>query len=99
VSRRAEALRDVLGKVSRLRMVYQMRRHDQSFFLGPATPFPSPPPPSRKRSYVESYSCDRTSTPCPCFYRHSYPPPPYEQRHPRHPSRVFRVTPTGSLPR
>jgi hypothetical protein len=81
VAKRAEALRVVLGNVSHLRMLDQMRRQDQSY-LGPSSTYNYcnyGNPPTRKRSF-ESYFPEH-STPYPCL-------------RPRSSRRICRVTPT-----
>lgn len=81
VAKRAEALRGVLGKVSHLRMLDELRRHDQFF---PCTSYSHNNsnnyyPPTRKRSF-ECYFSEH-STPYPCL-------------RPRSARRICRVTPT-----
>lgn len=92
VSRRADALRHVLGKVSHLRILDQMRRHDQTFFL--CSTAPPPQPPSRKRTFVECYYQELSSTPYPRHYRQQS----HHRLHRASGRRVVRVTP-NSLPR
>jgi hypothetical protein len=98
VSRRAEALRVVLRKVSHLRMLDQMRRHDQTFFLFSAAPQPHSS--SRKRSFFECHYEECSLSHCPsCALQQQPKSQQIQHRHrPTSGRRIVHVTPT-SLPR